>query len=1495
MFLLLLILGTTLAADPTPLPTIPTYYPTITPAPESNCAKIQADDEGPFPLDCLQQEFIAAGCSVRGHAYPTETSFLLTEFNKEVYNGKKWSEVLDLFETFDDTKADTTKDECLGTDTDQPTPDPTPLPTTLKPTPAPTVRTSTDDQTPAPVFAEDTPFRNLIIGDDAANTISGSEADTAAKLKKACIDRGFQREYDETEYVIQVITTTDGVDKYDYYTTATEDDVRVEGNTGGICELLGGDFTKPFYWSDRHDGPFQLVTVHETSGKWTIGAEVDDCTTTGDQRVFPRWIAPDSAAGGYYTAAINDGATAGNDFMVKVASKRTHQPCREHKPPQTTAVKGLNQSLFSTRCQRAGRNGQNWNHDSASPAVECDGTNDDEPKDNWALHYAIANNRFSNCESECVYGMDYNPTGGSKEEKETLFWSWQKNSGAQCWQRRTEITPGTFDKCDYAPTVGDASEEATLGYDQATKEMDLLCAPRCDYAQGWYLGGDVGEYACYQVVTTSEYDNTVANRLNVNEEEIIFNPDDFGTNPEKGVGLCNARLRNGVFGDDSNEFGVATQASINSVEEAETMALLCNAPENSGCYFCGIDEFDTNEAECADGRLITFTAWKESESKARADTSQNNMILDTNEEWQMRGDSENISVLCSAPANFEEDDNGRATATTCAEELSMPFDDDTSDPHSVNDGTSDGIIRDKSTNEKSSTVSYPELDVDSSGFTLKDTPGTLVMKVNVPRTMYNVYISFENSTNDEADYNWQWDNDLWEVAPGADCGASDVYTGKFDWTMFNLGGAGGVQRLETYEVGRDESTRGEKVDQWELNEVPDRGIPSDNTVDIYELDTREQYYQFGSVVRIEAQQPLLTVEMTKDTETTHTNRNMRNFFFTRDVIVRMPFIIRFQKTITVHTDTNIVSTKFNYKTVAAIIQSVQHSTQYFAPPYAKLRVQIRTKSQYPYRFQHNEDPGSKQDSTTVTLHTANVLDTGSDPDNTMVNLGIDWLVDDVNCTFTNPDHMREGDICVQEWMLHIEPLDSVCYATGEYSIEYKTTCFHGKDVCYLPKDSDNKEIDTVTFTFKIQTSKFCPVVADEVDLDGTLTVTGRNSFKPDEECTDPSNSDVDARDCVEGDTAGSFYMQGETIFLIARTVSAKATIRHTSIYMVELEQDLTGLVQTGYNRVPYDKTLEDTTIWTCTDHTTGGACADAGRVADGTLNISDDDNSPVLVELIKDEEVYSSEQDFLSPESGKEGYTFDNEEAGFKILLHARAFPVNVDSFGSKRLVATLAVEYTDLNRDYTPDDRRRRRRRLISAHTNARSIVNFGVRAFEPKSFPNGLGKSASFAMVMTMDSKINRKNVLMFTHSLKQAIVTALNEDSIQTVYSNQVSVDKVISNGVSIWEKTDTSSWDARRLEVSSVQRIETHISFGKVNRANSMSLSKMIEVFEKQIKSPSSPLMHQPVFYGAIVHDVHDLPNARPYEPIEEVKVLNGMESSAFAVVPFALFALLSALL
>merc|ERR1712048_541196 len=158
--------------------------------------------------------------------------------------------------------------------------------------------------------------------------------------------------------------------------------------------------------------------------------------------------------------------------------------------------------------------------------------------------------------------------------------------------------------------------------------------------------------------------------------------------------------------------------------------------------------------------------------------------------------------------------------------------------------------------------------------------------------------------------------------------------GAIDWTVFNLGGAGGVQRLATWETS---DTSG-SITQTD----PNTALAADG----YE----NSQYLFGSVMRIEAMQPVYTSIDTDDA-----TFQKREALFERKVVARIPFILQFQKTVTVSTDVDIVSTKFNYKTVAAIIQSIQYDTQFFEPPYAKVKLQIRTKSQYPYLFNIDKD------------------------------------------------------------------------------------------------------------------------------------------------------------------------------------------------------------------------------------------------------------------------------------------------------------------------------------------------------------------------------------------------------------------------------------------------------------------------------------------------------------------------------------------------------------
>lgn len=949
----------------------------------------------------------------------------------------------------------------------------------------------------------------------------------------------------------------------------------------------------------------------------------------------------------------------------------------------------------------------------------------DTSLDNTNLLYAMANKGFKTCDDRCVYHPDYTH-GLDDGSQASEYWYWVTNTSGGCWKSRSEYTSGEFQDCD--PTH--SSHLYGDSYAFLAVRQERLCSERCDHVNGWrFLGG-----SCYKLIDSTDYDQNAA-----------------ATNFEQANATCGEMATDGVL------------ASITSEAENDIAIGQCQ-----GICYLGNDYSTKGTAEGGwlDGSKLIWSNWHEGfEGSSGAADGDDYVILQEDGTWLYTGAGFGYNALCEAPANVDGEASNEDVARFC-----------------MADGASHEVMQ---------TNVFPELDIAASGFTDAANPGRLHLHVNIPKYFYNAKIAFENSTNDAAEYNWAYANSAWDVnantnpiTDGADeCENAMQLEGKVDWTVFNLGGAGGVQRLATWET-----SDGTTVTQYN----PDSNLAADN----YE----NSMYMFGSVMRIEAKQPVFT-----SIDEDGLLFKQREAYFERTIVARIPFILQFQKTVTVSTDVDIISTKFNYKTVAAIIQSVQYDTQFFAPPYAVVKLQIRTKSQYPYLFNN--------DASSVQLHPK-----PADTDNNNVAMSLAWLHDDRNCTFTNPDHTREGDICTQEWMLTLTPDANVCYATGEYSLEFEADCFYGKEVCYLPFDADGAVINTVTFTFKVQTSKFCPTVADEVDLSGTLTVTGRESFKPDEEG-------------VEDNTDGSFYLQGEMIHLFAETFSEKAVITATEVVLVELEQNLSTLVMTGYNRVPYDTDILDLTVWSKDA---------AGRVADGTVTLNDG-SGDVTVQLMDDTNVFGSGHNFDG------GYTFEANEAGFQIRLHSKAFPVNVDSFGSKTLIATLAVEYEALN-GLT-------RRRLLSSKRDAdvRSRAEFNLKPWTPK-FGSSKGDVVTMAMEMSfMQSSVTRKNVRGFIQGFEDSIITALKAEAHGRIYEQQIVVEAVYSKGTKIWSRPTSGSVSVdRRKLLSSEQLLRVDFTMTNAPVKGAMTVEEMVKILDKQLRSPSSPLMVQPMFYGSVFH-------------------------------------------
>jgi len=1340
-----------LVTGQTPAPTVPTPFPTITPAPESEC--LYADTEnGPFALDCLQAQFITAGCSMRGTSYPTEVlednDGDANEGDKSFYNAMTWGEVKSTMAAIQVTGGA----PCRGPITPMPTDEPTQSPVTRSPTSPPTkIPTSL---TPAPVYPEDYGFVELI-----DSTTFPAEQNTpalsAAAILEACQAAGFDRQYDATQYVVKITMgeTATFAGFTDYYTfvpvMSTDGDGNDTGKYDSVCQMLEDPEGSTTLWSSSPDGPFLEVDLASDSAK------------TPDNRRYSSWLDTrgDNSGLGYGTDNPSDLTAVGSmNYKLSISSKRSFSKCVERVSPVD----------YEPICTRTGSGDQDWSLDSK----ECG----KEAAESTSLHYAMANGMFSTCDDFCVYHPDYLATmDGTADESSphNTFWFWTSGTSGGCWKPRSGYGNGEFQNCNpneenhLYPTV-----HAFAMLRQAT-----LCTEPCDYENGWtYSLG-----SCYKVVDASAYD-TDGNAASVQANNFCA--------VESG-----------------------TLASITSKEENDFAVSMCG----DLCYI-GNDPAAKGTAAGGwlDGAKMIYSNWNGG-YEGSSFTDGDYLELQTDGTWKYTDGTANVKALCEVAADEDLDASGKNMADYCMA------------------GGADS--------DHMATNQTPLLDINSSGFVNAAAPGELSLMVTVPKYFYNVHITFENSTNDYAEYNWEYGNAAWVVTDdamptsAADCATPVAFTGAIDWTVFNLGGAGGVQRLATWQS--DLSTT---VD-------PDTALDSDGW--------ENSQYLFGSVMRIEATQPVFTsVNVDADTFA------QREATFTRTVVARIPFILQFQKTVTVTTDVDIISTKFNYKTVAAIIQSIQYDTQYFTPPYASIKMQIRTKSQYPYLL--------NIDTNTITLLPEPVSG-GLNDGESNVEMSIVHLHDDVNCTFTNPDHTREGDICTQEWMVTLIPSANVCYATGEYSIVYTAGCFYTKDVCYLPRDSNGEEITTVTFTFKVQTSKFCPTVADEVDLRGELAVTGRESFKP-------------TNEGVEGNTEGSFYLQGEVIHLLAQTASEKAVITATRVVMVELVQDLSQLVMTGYNRVPYDPTSTDLTVWTK---------AGSGRIADGSVSIDDGNTQQTLV-LMTDGDVYNSGSIFADGQ-GNELYNFEATEAGFKILLHAKAFPVNVDSFGDKTLAATLEVDYENVATGVS-------RRRLLQAERTAdmRSRTSFQLNAWQP-SITVTDGEVASMSMDLTIQqSAVSRRNVRGFVQSFEDAILTALKYEAVDHVYDGQVAVDAVWSKETMIWSRPTAGEFNMRKLlqDGGANQKLRVEFTIVSAPMADSVSVSQMLTIFDKQLRSLSSPLMQQPIFAGSVVHECRSIeassyrmPRNQGTVSVGETEVVDfGDESSAVRSLPAALLAL-----
>merc|ERR1719510_199584 len=160
-----------------------------------------------------------------------------------------------------------------------------------------------------------------------------------------------------------------------------------------------------------------------------------------------------------------------------------------------------------------------------------------------------------------------------------------------------------------------------------------------------------------------------------------------------------------------------------------------------------------------------------------------------------------------------------------------------------------------------------------------------------------------------------------------------------------------------------------------------------------------------------------------------------------------------------------------------------------------------------------------------------------------------------------------------------------------------------------------------------------------------------------------------------------------------------------------------------------------------------------------------------------------------------------------------------------------------------------------------------------------------------------VSRANALQFAQSVHTAIVSGLNRDpSTKLIYDEQVSIDAIHSGNSKIWSRPQHQAFgqDRRRIVAGRAQTLKIEFTFVDVPYKNSMEVYDMMKVFEKQLKSPASPLLSQPIFRTSVIHELEKIDDSN-YKPTlnRELASDNRLVSGASAL--SAVFGLVSVLL
>jgi len=313
------------------------------------------------------------------------------------------------------------------------------------------------------------------------------------------------------------------------------------------------------------------------------------------------------------------------------------------------------------------------------------------------------------------------------------------------------------------------------------------------------------------------------------------------------------------------------------------------------------------------------------------------------------------------------------------------------------------------------------------------------------------------------------------------CGYRDL-TLEVPWTSFSGGGAGGLVRLDHGNPVAGRSSGGHYIRYG-------------NSVSTAVKDSDTTFFQYAGVMEINATFPV-----------TGTSVNTpRELAVDRHEVWRYPFVIKFKSDIVVTTTFNVFAFG-DCKFAAAIVSALQTETFFDIPhrsAHAVIRLTLQTKSQYPYRlvapiwkaYVELDDPTYEVDTNLERVNDEGPYGLVDTEQHSQV------------CAF------KEGvgaDIfnteCTQTWQFTITPQwETTCNVNGEYRI---TLDFGGwGDLPFNIRACFDRDTgisyDSKTFVFNVQSSDFCPRVADQIILAGQLAQSASQWAKSYEDATDP--------------------------------------------------------------------------------------------------------------------------------------------------------------------------------------------------------------------------------------------------------------------------------------------------------------------------------------------------------------------------------------------------------